>query len=75
MFDYLRLTGRTPEHIQLVEAYYKAQGLFRTENSPIPAYTQTVDFALDEIEPSLAGPKRPQDRVALSQVSENFLQP
>ncbi len=73
VIDYLRLTSRPPEQIQLVEAYYKAQGLYRTTGSPTPAYTQTVPFALDEIEPSLAGPKRPQDRVSLDMVSSNFV--
>jgi aconitate hydratase len=73
VIEYLRLTGRTPEQIRLTEAYYKAQGLFRTGETPVPTYTQTVNFPLDEIEPSLAGPKRPQDRVSLDEVSSNFV--
>ena len=73
VIEYLHLTARNPEQIQLVEAYFKAQGLYRSIDSPIPTYTQTVDFALDDIEPSLAGPKRPQDRVALDQVGSKFV--
>ena len=72
VLDYLRLTGRPPEQVNLVEAYFKAQGFFRTKGSPAPAFTQHLDLVLDEIEPSLAGPKRPQDLVSLDQVSRNF---
>src|SRR3974390_1893377 len=60
---YLRLTGRSDDQINLVEAYYKEQGLFHTENSPEAVYTQTLDLDLATVEPSVAGPKRPQDRV------------
>jgi aconitate hydratase len=70
---YLRLTGRDEAQVDLVERYYKAQGMFRTESSPDPEYTVKVDFDLSKIEPSLAGPKRPQDRVALPDVAKNFL--
>jgi aconitate hydratase len=63
--DYLRLTGREESHVQLVEAYAKEQGLFRRADSPEPLYTDIVELDLSSIEPSLAGPKRPQDRVPL----------
>ncbi|MBI4926508.1 MAG: aconitate hydratase AcnA [Anaerolineae bacterium] len=66
---YLQLTGRPTE---LVEAYFKAQGLFREDGDPDPEYTQDITLDLSTIEPSLAGPKRPQDRVALRQVQSNF---
>ncbi len=69
---YLRLTGRPEELISLVEAYYKEQGLFRTGTEPEPEYSQVMEIDLSEIQPSLAGPKRPQDRVPLSQVKESF---
>ena len=63
---YLRLTGRAEEHIKLVEAYCKAQGLFRTADAPEPIFTDTLELDLATVEPSLAGPRRPQDRVALA---------
>ncbi|MBA4419929.1 MAG: aconitate hydratase AcnA [Anaerolinea sp.] len=69
---YLRLTGRSAEHTALVKAYFKAQGLFRSADSPIPAYSQVVELALDKVEPSMAGPKRPQDIIPLRDVSSNF---
>jgi len=72
--DYLRMTGRTPAEVDLVERYCKEQGLFRTAQSAAPNYTQTVELDLGTIEPSLAGPKRPQDRVALSQIKPAFHQ-
>jgi aconitate hydratase len=62
---YLRLTGRSEEQIALVEAYYKEQGLFHTASSPEAEYTQTLALDLATVEPSVAGPKRPQDRVLL----------
>jgi aconitate hydratase len=70
--DYLRLTGRDAAQVRLVEAYAKAQGLFRTAESPDPAYSQTIEVDLGTIEPSLAGPKRPQDRVALGRAKSAF---
>lgn len=70
--DYLKLTGRPKELIDLVETYYKEQGLFRTDQTPDPVYSDVITLDLSTVEPSLAGPKRPQDRVALSQVKENF---
>ncbi|MDY7092317.1 MAG: aconitate hydratase AcnA [Acidobacteriota bacterium] len=70
--DYLRFTGRSEEQVQLVEAYMKEQGLFHTADSPEAVYTDTLELDLATVEPSLAGPKRPQDRVRLSEVAESF---
>jgi aconitate hydratase len=70
--DYLRLTGRDESRVQLVEAYARAQGLFRLEGAPDAVYSDTVELALGTIEPSLAGPKRPQDRVALHNAKAAF---
>ncbi len=72
--DYLRLTGRSDASVQLVEAYAKEQGLFRTKESADPVYTSSIEFDLSTIEPSLAGPKRPQDRVSLRQSKLKFEQ-
>jgi aconitate hydratase A / 2-methylisocitrate dehydratase len=69
---YLRDTGRTPEHVDLVERYTKEQGLFRPGDGPEPVYTETLDFDLSAVEPSLAGPRRPQDRVSLPKVGQSF---
>jgi len=69
---YLRLTGRSEEQIALVEAYYKAQSLFHTADSPEAEYTQTLSLDLSTVEPSVAGPKRPQDRVLLSETGASF---
>jgi aconitate hydratase len=66
---YLRFTGRAEERIQLVEAYAKAQGMWREASSPDPVFTEVVEIDLAKVEPSLAGPKRPQDRVPLSAMS------
>jgi aconitate hydratase len=63
---YLRLSGRSDHHVKLVEAYTKEQGLFRTDATPDPVFTDTIELDLGTVEPSLAGPKRPQDRVPLS---------
>jgi aconitate hydratase len=71
---YLRLTGRSQDQIDLVEAYYKAQGLFHTADSPEAEYTQTLSLDLSTVEPSVAGPKRPQDRVLLSETAANSSQ-
>src|SRR5437868_7915610 len=62
---YLRLSGRSDEHVALVEAYTKAQGLFRTDDTPDPIFTDSLELDLGSAEPSLAGPRRPQDRVPL----------
>jgi aconitate hydratase len=70
--DYLRLTGREKERIELVEAYAKSQGLFRTAADSDPVYSETIELDLATVEPSLAGPKRPQDRVSLKQSKSGF---
>ena len=64
---YLRLTGRADEQIALVEAYAREQGMFHDESTPEAEYSELLALDLDTVEPSLAGPKRPQDRVPLSQ--------
>jgi aconitate hydratase len=69
---YLSFTGRDPQRVALVEAYAKAQGLWRDENTPDPVFTDTLSLDLGAVEPSLAGPKRPQDRVALAAASAEF---
>jgi len=69
---YLRRTGRTDEEVQLVQRYTKEQGLFRTDATPAPTFTKVVEFDLCTVEPSLAGPKRPQDRVPLSRMKQSF---
>ncbi len=69
---YLRLTGRGEEQIALVEAYYKEQGLFHTAGAPEAEYTQTLELDLGSVEPSVAGPKRPQDRVLLKDAAKSF---
>ena len=71
--DYLRMTNRSPEQIALIEAYAKAQGMFLTQDSPDPVYTDTLELDLATVVPSLAGPKRPQDRIDLPDVKRNFL--
>ncbi len=71
---YLRLTGRSEEQIALVEAYYKEQGLFHTASSPEAEYSQTLELDLGAVEPSVAGPKRPQDRVLLKDAAASFAQ-
>jgi aconitate hydratase len=69
---YLRMTGRTETEVQLVERYTKEQGLFRTDKTPTPKFSQTLSLDLSKVEPSLAGPKRPQDRVPLAGMQESF---
>ncbi len=69
---YLELTGRDPELIRLVETYCKEQGLFRTDASTDPVFTDTLELDLATVEPSLAGPKRPQDRVPLTKAKSAF---
>ncbi|TDL93626.1 aconitate hydratase AcnA [Stutzerimonas stutzeri ATCC 17588 = LMG 11199] len=70
--DYLRLTGRDEERIALVEAYSKAQGMWRDSDSPDPVFTATLELDLSQVRPSVAGPKRPQDRVTLGDIGANF---
>lgn len=72
--NYLRLTGRTKEQITLVEAYAEAQGIFREPGAPEAIYTNVLELDLSNVEPSLAGPKRPQDRVPLKQSKALFNQ-
>jgi aconitate hydratase len=69
---YLTLSGRDEERVRLVEAYCKEQGIFRTDETPDPVFTDTIELDLGTVVPSLAGPKRPQDRVPLSQSKEHF---
>ncbi|QUE77839.1 aconitate hydratase AcnA [Stutzerimonas stutzeri] len=70
--DYLRLTGRDPDRIALVEAYSKAQGMWRDSQSADPVFTATLELDLSQVQPSLAGPKRPQDRVSLGDIGASF---
>ncbi len=70
--NYLRLTARSEERIDLVEAYSKEQMLFRDKNTPDPEFTFTVELDLGDVDPSLAGPKRPQDRVTLNAMKHSF---
>jgi aconitate hydratase len=73
VLDYLKTTGRPAELIDLVDRYTKAQGLFRTADSPIPTFTELLELDLSTIEPSVAGPRRPQDRVPLAQINRSFV--
>jgi aconitate hydratase len=70
---YLEFSGRPPERVELVEAYCREQGMFHDEDSEDAVYSDTLELDLGDVEPSLAGPKRPQDRVALSDAAEDFL--
>ena len=72
--DYLKSSGRKPSRIALVETYARAQGTFRTRATPDPVFTDTLELNLGEVVPSLAGPKRPQDRVVLSEAKGGFEQ-
>ena len=69
---YMKETGRSDEQVELVEAYCKAQGLFRTADSPQPEFTQVLELDLATIQPSVAGPKRPQDRLNVKDVKASF---
>ncbi len=70
--QYLRMTSRTPDRIALVEAYAKAQGMWRAAETPDPVFTDTLELDLNDVRPSIAGPKRPQDRVLLDNAKEAF---
>ncbi|MFA7441086.1 MAG: aconitate hydratase AcnA [Sphingomonadaceae bacterium] len=70
--DYLRLTGRDEERVQLVEAYCRAQGMWRDADTPDPIFTSSLELDLASVQPSVAGPRRPQDRVLLHQADEAF---
>ncbi len=70
--NYLRISGRSAAEVDLVEKYYKEQGLFHTAKTPHAQYSDLLELDLSTVEPSLAGPKRPQDRVALKDLKSNF---
>jgi aconitate hydratase len=70
--QYLRTSGRDPHRVELVEAYSKAQGMFRDTNSPDPTFTSTLELDLTTVVPSISGPKRPQDRIALDNAKSAF---
>jgi len=70
--DYLAFTGRETDRVALVEAYAKEQGMWRDADTPDPVFTDTLELDMSSVEPSLAGPKRPQDRVVLSQAASGF---
>jgi len=70
--QYLRFTGRTAEEVQLVERYAKEQGIFCSDDAAVPTYTKTLSLDLGKVESSLAGPKRPQDRIPLSAMKSSF---
>lgn len=70
--NYMRGTGRTDEQVALVKAYYEAQGMFRNDDTPDPAFSDAIELDLSTIVPSLAGPKRPQDRIELTAMKESF---
>jgi aconitate hydratase len=72
--DYLRLSGRDEQRVRLVEAYCRAQGLFRTDDASEPIFSDVLELDLRTVEPSLAGPRRPQDRIALSAARASFRQ-
>ncbi len=71
--DYLTTTSRTPERIALVEAYAKAQGTFREASTPDPVFTESLELDLDTVQPSIAGPKRPQDKITLADAKAGFI--
>jgi len=70
--NYLRLSGRSEQQIALVEAYSKAQGTFRTDATPDPVYTDTISLDISTVVPSMAGPRRPQDRIPLTESKANY---
>jgi aconitate hydratase len=70
---YLERTGRDPALVHLAESYYREQGLFRTDQTPDPSFTETLDLDLSKVVPSLAGPRRPQDLVPLRELKRNFI--
>jgi aconitate hydratase len=69
---YLTQTGRLPDEVEVVEKYYKAQGMFRTDATPDPVFSDTLELDLSQVQPSLAGPKRPQDRVLVADMKKNW---
>ncbi|MCS1351924.1 aconitate hydratase AcnA [Mechercharimyces sp. CAU 1602] len=70
--NYLRMTGREEEQIELIKAYYEAQGMFHTPEAPEPTFTDTLELDLGDVTPSLAGPRRPQDRIELTHMKEHW---
>jgi len=70
--NYLRLSGRDPKHIELIEAYAKAQGMWHDENTPQAEFSAVIELNLADVKPSLAGPKRPQDRVLLTDMRQSY---
>jgi len=71
--EYLRISGRKKEHVKFVEQYLRTIGIFYDENAPIPEYSENLEIDLSEIIPNLAGPKRPQDRIPLSEMKPTFI--
>ncbi|WP_022948414.1 aconitate hydratase AcnA [Methylohalobius crimeensis] len=74
VLEYMRATGRPQDRVELIETYYKAQGLFRTDDTPAPRFSEVLRLDLSTVEPSLAGPRRPQDRVAVGALRDAFRQ-
>ena len=72
LLDFMAATGRSLEQVELIEAYCKAQGLFRTDQTPAPGFSEVLTLDLASIEPSLAGPKRPQDRIPVKALKRSF---
>lgn len=70
--DYLKRTGRSEDQIALVKEYFKAQGIFRTKDTPEPSFTSYLELDLSSVKPSLAGPKRPQDLISLEDMKESY---
>ncbi len=70
--EYMKRTGRTDEEVAIVEAYTKEQGLFRLDSDPVPTFTRTLGLDMGTVQPSLAGPKRPQDRILLEDMKKAF---
>ncbi len=72
VLDYMRSTGRSEAQVDLIEQYCKAQGLFRSDDTPAPRFTEVLELDLTTVEPSLAGPKRPQDRLSVAELKQTF---
>ena len=70
--DYMRRTNRSAEQVELVEHYTKLQGLFRTDDTPDPEFKDVLELDLGDVQPSMAGPKRPQDRLVLGAIQKEF---
>ena len=72
--EYLRLSGRKDDLLELVESYAKAQTIFRTDDTPDPVFSETLELDLSEVRPSVAGPRRPQDRVTIDHIWDSFME-